>query len=86
MLNESVSRDKAIVQLNHLLSDWDDDWNIAIRKCIETIKNLPSVTAQPKMGRWIKDKCSICGEERAWYGQNPPYCPDCGSYNGGDTE
>ena len=36
-------------------------------------------TPQPKMGHWIKDKCSICGEERAWYGQNPLYCPDCGT-------
>lgn len=44
----------------------------------ECVGDLPSVTPQPKMGRWIKDKCSICGEERAWYGQNPPYCPDCG--------
>lgn len=50
MLNECVSRDKAIVQLNHLKSDWDDDWNIAIRKCVETIKKLPSVTPMPK---WI---------------------------------
>jgi hypothetical protein len=58
MLNESVSRDKAIVQLNHLLSDWDDDWNIAIRKCIETIKILPSVTPQP---------CEDCVSRRAVY-------------------
>ena len=33
-----ISRNKAIVQLSHLLSDWNDDWNVAIRKCIETIK------------------------------------------------
>lgn len=46
MLNECISRDRAIVQLNHLQSDWDDDWNIAIRKCIEAIKKLPSVTPQ----------------------------------------
>lgn len=48
MLNECVNRDKAIVQLNHLKSDWDDDWNVAICKCIETIKKLPSVTPHPK--------------------------------------
>ena len=52
MLNECVSRDKVIVQLNHLKSDWDDDWNVAICKCIETIKELPSITPQPKLGKW----------------------------------
>jgi hypothetical protein len=51
---------------------------------VEELMSLPPVLPMPKMGRWIKDKCSICGEERAWYGQNPPYCPDCGSYNGGE--
>ena len=50
MLNECISRDRAIVQLNHLKSDWDDDWNVAICKCIETIKKLPSVTP---MQKWI---------------------------------
>lgn len=93
MLNECVSRDKAIVQLNHLKSDWDDDWNIAIRKCVETIKIVPSVTAKPKMGKWRKvsmDKyvqhatyyyeCSECkGQIIGEYN----YCPYCGSKNGG---
>lgn len=51
MLNECVNRDKAIVQLNHLKSDWDDDWNVAICKCIDTIKKLPSVT--PQQNKWI---------------------------------
>ena len=41
-----ISRDKAIVQLSHLLSDWDDDWNVGIRKCIETVKSVKSVSPQ----------------------------------------
>ena len=84
-LNECVSRDKAIVQLNHLKSDWDDDWNVAIRKCIETIKILPSVTAQMKVGHWIKCidgngssyyLCSVCrcGEDFKF-----DWCPNCGA-------
>ena len=32
-----------------------------------------------KKGKWISDKCSVCGAERVWYGDNPPYCPDCGA-------
>lgn len=88
MLNECVSRDKAIVQLNHLKSDWDDDWNIAIRKCVETIKKLPSVTPQPKMGRWKRIsrdlyvqhamayyECSECGKKMIG---THNYCPNCG--------
>ena len=43
---DAISMDKTIVQLSHLLSDWDDDWNVAIRKCIETVKNVPPVTPQ----------------------------------------
>lgn len=97
MLNECVSRDKAIVQLNHLKSDWDDDWNIAIRKCIETIKKLPSVTAQPKMGRWVRMsdlsedvddryKCSKCGNvvhstDRINLYTFHRWCGRCGSNN-----
>ena len=89
MLNECISRDRAIVQLNHLKSDWDDDWNVAICKCIETIKSLPSATPQQKMGHWVKVieenghafyLCSVCkcGVEESFN-----WCPNCGSKNGG---
>lgn len=83
MLNECVSRDKAIVQLNHLKSDWDDDWNVAIRKCIETIKKLPPVTPQPKMGRWIEHfdesgKWYECDQCHTDWGGSVNYCPNCG--------
>lgn len=94
MLNECVNRDKAIVQLNHLKSDWDDDWNIAIRKCIEAIKKLPSVSPQPKMGKWLpieydgyadgspvwdKWECSECGCEHNGDEESlSAFCPDCG--------
>lgn len=86
MLNECVNRDNAIVQLNHLKSDWDDDWNVAICKCIETIKKLSSVTPQQKMGHWILTDddfvyCSECEDsyyprpiDASWY-----YCPHCGT-------
>jgi hypothetical protein len=75
---DCISREAAL----DLIADYD----LSMGQVVKGIHALPSVTPQPKMGHWIKDKCSICGEERAWYGQNPPYCPDCGSYNGGDAE
>lgn len=52
---------------------------------IGCIKSLPS--ADIPQGEWIGDKCSECGNERAWYGCNPPFCPDCGArMKGADDE
>lgn len=39
---------------------------------------IEALEKKQKTGHWIGDTCSECGEERAWYGSNPPYCPDCG--------
>lgn len=84
--DDAISMDKTIVQLSHLLSDWDDDWNVAIRKCIETIKNVKPVTAE-KVGQWIdiqyfkaddtyyRPKCPFCSIEPKEYSN---YCPNCG--------
>ena len=74
--DDAISK-QAVLKLQYRI---DDSATLSTRDVInvEDIEALPPVTPQPKMGRWIKDKCSICGEERAWYGQNPPYCPDCG--------
>lgn len=50
--------------------------------------NVPSVTPQEsKRGRWIDDKCSVCGKgiedlisSREWYGnEEPNFCPFCGA-------
>lgn len=68
---DAISRDKAIVQLSHLQSDWDDDWNVAIRKCIEAVKIVPPITPQPKTGHW----------EWVQYDSNPNignwHCSEC---------
>ena len=45
----------------------------------ECYKDLPPVITKEKIGKWIGDKCSKCGNERAWYGDNPLFCPDCGA-------
>lgn len=41
------------------------------------IMNLPSVTPQQKMGRWINNKCDKCGASRPPLFDN--YCPNCGA-------
>ena len=59
---------------------------------IKALRALPSVTPQPKIGRWIEviDKidrlgnktwhheCSICGNEDSGWGEYK-YCPKCGA-------
>jgi rubrerythrin len=53
-------------------------------EALGAVENLPSVTPQPRTGRWIKDgqggrykwMCSNCGtHHRALY----DYCPSCGT-------
>ena len=53
---------------------------------IDVIKDMPSVTPQPKIGYWINDRCSECGkgiddliDSREWYeNELPNFCPFCG--------
>lgn len=42
----------------------------------DDIASLPPVTPQPKMGRWIHNKCDKCGASRPPLFDN--YCPNCG--------
>ena len=65
--------------------------NKALNEAAERLKELPS--AQPRKGKWIDSgygvECSLCGE---WYphasiARNQlNFCPNCGSYNGGEQE
>ena len=48
------------------------------------IRHLPSVTAQPKMGRWIEHFDQIwkwyeCDQCHTDWGDSVNYCPNCGS-------
>ncbi len=55
---------------------------------IYLINRIPSFdrTFDRPRGEWIGDKCSICGTERAWYGDTPDFCPDCGADMRGEDE
>lgn len=71
-----------------------------ISKAWKRIKALPSV--QPKRGVWIDDgselgcQCSQCGKTLDEYincgteymtlTEIPKFCPNCGSYNGGEQD
>ena len=79
--------------------DHDGILFVPYRDVVEHLKKLPSV--QPRRGKWIEGrderfvKCSECGMEStknalmgiALFGEKEPhFCPNCGSYNGGDTD
>ena len=92
---DCISRREAIKMFTYnyngeRIPDYDcDNWpvQIAIKTVKEMLRELPSVTPQPKMGRWIDDKCSICGkgiedliDSPEWYkNENPRFCPFCGA-------
>ena len=50
------------------------------------VETLPPVTPQPRTGKWIDDKCSVCGkgietliDSPEWYkNEEPNFCPFCG--------
>ena len=63
-------------------------------------RNMSSVTPKPKKGKWIRQEgwdgdetyiCSNCNVEWTFPDGTPEenganFCPECGSYNGGDDE
>lgn len=57
----------------------------------EIIQKAPDAQPEQKKGKWINGKCSECGEHAPFWCMastyhESNYCPNCGSYNGGDEE
>lgn len=53
-----------------------------LAEAVDAVWELPSVTSQPKMGRWIR--CDIlqeykCSECRVCFRNKSKYCPNCGA-------
>jgi len=74
-------------------------WDRHTEKDVTRLLSLPSAHPERKTGKWIEDrderfvKCSECGMETtknelmgiALFGEKEPhFCPNCGSYNGGE--
>ena len=58
---------------------------------VDELMSLPPVLPMPKMGKWIGVNpmvdtlmCSECGENIISEEFKSNYCPNCGSYNGGE--
>ena len=66
---DCISREET---LKALMDEWTEYDSELMDYLIEKVRKLPSVTAQPKMGQWIKN-----AEE--WQNVDPPYiCSECG--------
>lgn len=94
-----ISRQAAIDRINkqreHLQPDiypQDKIGDAAYMVCAEFIERLPSAQPERKTGKWIEIskyndcylvKCSECGGDQIVMSD---FCPNCGSYNGGENE
>jgi hypothetical protein len=64
---------------------WGETRNETLRWCLEFIDNQPTIESERKKGKWIDDHCSECGCY-VYHGDVRNFCPNCGSYNGGDED
>ena len=85
---DCISRSEA---LKHTHIEYDDDGVGHKVVYAEDIEELPSVTPQQNVGKWLNNTdedapwfvCSECGAEFYECGK---YCTECGSYNGGEKD
>ena len=76
------------------------NWDIDLKELKMILKYVPTIDAVPVVrGEWVlvgtnehdyetsvEEKCSLCGRYVYRYDTQPQdnFCPNCGSYNGGD--
>ena len=91
--DDVIRREDAINLVHDLAQPCDDsyDWDISADDMIDGIKDLPSVTPQQKIGKWIDDgwyaeghsehayRCSKCDKNYIGYVGEHKYCPNCGA-------
>lgn len=98
---DCISREAVMHILDEVGGDFDSPREavVPIDYIADMVSELSSVSPQPKMGRWTRELirneyggcigakmiCSECGQDNG-YDKRMKFCPNCGSYNGGDTE
>ena len=73
------------------LNAWDSKAHGIPNYAWKVIREMPSVTPERPKGKWIHkmqvmnnpytNRCSVC---KGWEKDKSKYCPNCGSYNGGN--
>jgi hypothetical protein len=87
--DDCISRE-AVEEITWEEPSYTDALN-AITEIRDKIRQLPSVTPQPKIGKWIDDgwyaeghsehayRCSKCDKNYIGYVGEHKYCPNCGA-------
>ena len=93
---DCINRERLLARIDeerkHLLDlKMDGAEHIIVHHARRIIEDMPSVTPQPKRGKWIDGKCNRCGTHAPYWAMASTYycseyCPNCGSYNGGEEE
>lgn len=89
LCEDCVSRKEALKEMQRYHDDCaktSEYTRLGFETAMNVVRDLPSVTPQPKTGHWIDDKCSVCGKgaedlisSREWYrNEEPKFCPFCG--------
>ena len=94
--SDLISRAEAIQCKPEFLNpicNWNEGWNKAIHEWYEALKNVPSVSAEPKRGEWIRqtngdgwnewyvNTCDQCDFQVGNKHDDRAYryCPNCGA-------
>lgn len=96
-MNDLIDRQEAIEALKKQMSDWNDLYNIPVRRSIVILEQLPSAQPERKKGKWIPQDYNIrngsistcvyyypvCSECGKSGSEDYSYCPHCGADMGG---
>ena len=89
-MDDLISRQAAIdfIDAGRFVNPNEPRWSD--NEVVNFLKSRPSVQPERKKGKWIDKSggiegawnyCSVCGEQAI---DLYDFCPNCGSYNGGD--
>lgn len=96
---EYIKKQVAIDALHEAYEARNPTQNAIMDKATMVIFRLPPADVRPVVrGRWVETSydfwdCSVCGETLRMetdgicnFDKDPKFCPNCGSYNGGDAD
>lgn len=86
---DAVKREAVLNTLDAMDKALDENRTVEAYKELlkECYKELLPVIPKPRTGKWIDDKCSVCGKgiedlisSPEWYrNEEPNFCPNCGA-------